>query len=41
MKKERTSSHALTRSPTKGLYEYTKRKCAQMGRIFAYMPFVQ
>ena len=23
--------HALTRSPTKGLYEYTKRKCAQLG----------
>ena len=30
MKKERTFSHALSDSPTKGLNRYMKRKCAQL-----------
>ena len=37
--KERTSFHALTRSPTKGLNRMQKETMRPAGRIITYMPF--
>ena len=37
--KERTSSHALNRSPTKGPSRMREQKMRPAGRITAYMPF--